>query len=47
MKEIKELIREYVERNGETRISYDIDRRVLEINGREYSVGKLLSLIHI
>jgi len=41
MKEIKELIREYVEKNGETCISYDIDRGVLEINGREYSVGKL------
>ena len=41
MMEIKELLKEHIQKNGETRICYDIDRGTIDINGRSYSVGEL------
>ena len=39
--ELKELVKEYLEKNERTQIYYDIDRGELEINGKRYSVGEL------
>ena len=41
MKEIKELLKEHIRKNNETRIYYDIDRGEIDINGSRYRVGKL------
>jgi len=41
MEEIKELIKEYIQKNEETWIYYDYDDRSIEINGRKYKTGQL------
>jgi len=41
MTEIKELLKEHIEKNSETRICYDIDRGEIDINGSSYRVGEL------
>jgi len=40
MKEIKELIRQQIQKNKETWIYYDYDAGSIEINGRKYRTGQ-------
>jgi hypothetical protein len=38
MTEIRELLKEHIQKNSETWICYDIDRGTIDINGSSYSV---------
>ena len=40
MKEIKEIIKEQIQKNKETSIYYDYDNGCIEINGRKYMTGQ-------
>ncbi|RLI78463.1 hypothetical protein DRP04_10105 [Archaeoglobales archaeon] len=41
MKDIKEIIKEHIQKNKETSIYYDYDNGCIEINGRKYMTGQL------
>ncbi|WP_048086355.1 hypothetical protein [Ferroglobus placidus] len=39
--ELKNLLRDYIGKNREVRIVYDIDRGEIELNGERYRIGEL------